>query len=294
MAVCKRCGNENGKDSMFCGVCGEKMELIPQAPKKGDKKVLVLSISLVVVTMILVAVLAFIFGVKYVGKEAVVPASEETAETEAEIVVEAETEVPADIPKKPDTEIVVEVETEVPADIPKKPDTEIYVEPAEPVKPIKTLDVYTASDIIKNVYVERALSGAVSSPQYKTYFDETFGFSIAYPTHFINVNSLDGVLRKEFTSADGSAVFRINAGYNRGNVTPAELNSRFCALYGGEVTYHPVENSWFAISIVEGDNCRYAFYRVKNGKVYGFEFHVDTANLDIYRNYIETIYDTLK
>ena len=91
-----------------------------------------------------------------------------------------------------------------------------------------------------------------------------------------------------------SAVFKINAGYNRGNVTPVELNARFCALYGGEVTYNPVENSWFAVSLVEGDNCRYAFYRVKDGKIYGFEFHTDIANLDIYRGYIETIYATLK
>lgn len=265
MSVCKKCGNEIESNSLFCGSCGERVDVPSPQPPKNDKKVLLLSVSLAVVTMILVALLAFIFGVKYVEKE------EST-------VLEEKAEV-ADVIEQPAEEAPAEITAEI---------------PAKPVKPVKTLDVYTASDIIKNVYVERALNRAVSSPEYKTYYDETFGFSIAYPTNFINTNSKDGVLREEFVSADGSAVFRINAGYNRGNVTPQELNAMFCALYGGEVTYNPVENSWFAISIVEGDNCRYAFYRVKNGKIYGFEFHLDVANLDIYRNYIETIYDTLK
>ena len=87
----------------------------------------------------------------------------------------------------------------------------------------------------------------------------------------------------------------VSAAYNAGNITAANMQNEFILTYGGEVTYSPVKDNWFAISINDDTYYHYAFYKLDGGIIKGFEFHFSGGeNSDIYSNYIDHIYQSFK
>ncbi|MDO5477560.1 MAG: zinc ribbon domain-containing protein [Clostridia bacterium] len=282
---CKKCGQELSGNATFCGNCGFKNET------KAAGNTALIAILIAVIAVLLVAVVLLAFG-RFSGDnhgeeipEAVAEIPEESVETEeapVEIYEEAEVEAPAEVYEKAEVEMQAEVYEET-------------IEPP-PVKPAENYArIYYPGDLISKIWLNSGNGMVDAYPEYATYYDSEHEFFIEYPTHFILSYADDGALRREYTSPDGSAVMRINAGVNSGNVSMSALNNRIISLYGGEVTYNPVNKSWFAISSVNGEYIYYAFYRVKNNIIHGFEFYfVGEEKLDIYEDYITHIYESLR
>lgn len=264
---CKNCGQELSGNATFCGNCGFKNE----TKAAGNTALISILIAVIAVLLVAVVLLAFSrFSGNTTGREEIPETAVEAVETPAEAYEKAEVETP----------------------------DEVYEEAIEPppVKPAENYSrIYSPEDLISKIWLNSGNGIVDAYPEYATYYDSEYEFFIEYPTHFILSDADDGALRREYTSPDGSAVMRINAGVNSGNVSMSALNNRIISLYGGEVTYNPVNKSWFAISSVNGEHIYYAFYRVKNNIIHGFEFYfVGEEKLDIYEDYITHIYESLR
>lgn len=152
-------------------------------------------------------------------------------------------------------------------------------------------------EIIRRVETNYTNNVAVESPQYNTYRNNTFGIEIEYPTHFSEVLEQNGQNQhyKLWENADGSAILCVNVTDNVYNVTPEEIQADLIEMYDGEVTYSPVKDEWFALSINDEVFYHYAYYRVENGYIKGFEFHfAGKDNLPIYSKYIDDIFASFK
>lgn len=157
------------------------------------------------------------------------------------------------------------------------------------------LDIYETDDIISYSSTNFPTENVNQTPSYNTYYDSDFGFQIDYPAHFDSKKVQDDITRRIYSLEDGSAILKVNAGYNLGNITSQQLSNKLISTYGGEVTYNPVKDSWFAISVNDSDDYHYAYYRLDEGEIRGFEFHFNGAeNLEKYSKYIDHIYASFK
>lgn len=157
------------------------------------------------------------------------------------------------------------------------------------------LEINNADDIIRYTSTNQQTDTVIQSPTFITYSDEKFGFEIDYPSHFNIYNLTENTVSRVYMSNDGAAVLKINAGYNKGNITCKQLCNELINAYTGEVTYNPVKDTWFALSINDSDNYHYAYYKLDEGEIRGFEFHFKGAeNLDTYSKYIDHIYASFK
>lgn len=173
--------------------------------------------------------------------------------------------------------------------------TKAYAQQATSKKTENDPEIISAADIIKYTNVSYQTYNTIESPAFNTYIDNEFGFVIDYPAHFNVYASADNTVRKIYMSDDGSAVLKINAGYNKGGITCKQLNDELIDTYKGEVTYNPVKDTWFALSIDDNDNYHYAYYKLYSGEIRGFEFHFKGAeNLPVYSRYIDHIYASFK
>lgn len=168
-----------------------------------------------------------------------------------------------------------------------------------PTDPITNAVIYSVSDIInEDVCPILPTDAVITSPTYLTYHDTEFGFDLDFPAHFEKLKTnddSDSVQRCVYTSKDYSAVLKINAGYNKGNITPQEISERLKYLYYGDVTYNPVTKNWFAITITNNVDSFYAYYKWSNGMIRGFEFYFNgLENADTYDKYINEIYSSFK
>lgn len=161
---------------------------------------------------------------------------------------------------------------------------------------INESDIYTTSDVITYTHVEYPTENVVHSPHFYTYIDNEFRIKIDYPAHFEHFEYLDSETSKVYATEDGSAKLKISIGNNRGNITSRELCDEIIATYSGEITYNPVKENWFAISIRGNDGSQhYSYYKLDEGEIRGFEFHfMNIENLDTYSKYIDHIYESFK
>ena len=158
-----------------------------------------------------------------------------------------------------------------------------------------SFDIYTVDDIISYVNTNIPKDSVNQSPTYSTYYDSDYSFKIDYPTHFKSKDTQDSTTRRMYALADGSAVLKVNAGNNCGGITSQQLCNKIISTYGGDVTYNPVKDTWFALSINDSDDYHYAYYKLDQGEIRGFEFHFNGAeNLDKYSKYIDHIYSSFK
>ena len=160
----------------------------------------------------------------------------------------------------------------------------------------KESDIYAVSDVITYTNVEYPTENVVHSPHFYTYIDNEFRIKIDYPAHFEHFEYLDSETSKVYATEDGSAKLKISIGNNRGNITSRELCDEIIATYSGEITYNPVKENWFAISIRGNDGSQhYSYYKLDEGEIRGFEFHfMNIENLDTYSKYIDHIYESFK
>ena len=87
----------------------------------------------------------------------------------------------------------------------------------------------------------------------------------------------------------------VTSAENEANITPKQLYDAFVLAYGGNVTYSPVNETWFAASLNDGENYHYAYYRTDNNKICGFEFQFSgIENISVYSKYIDHIYASFK
>lgn len=166
-------------------------------------------------------------------------------------------------------------------------------EKQEDIEP--NLDIYETDDIISYSSTNSPREDVNQTPSYSTYYDSDFGFKIDYPAHFESQRVQDDITRRIYALEDGSAILKINAGYNLGNITSQQLSNKLISTYGGNVTYNPVKDTWFALSVNDSDEYHYAYYKLDEGEIRGFEFHFNGAeNLDKYSKYIDHIYASFK
>lgn len=156
-------------------------------------------------------------------------------------------------------------------------------------------DICSTDDIISYVMTDYPKDYVTQAPSYNTYHDDEFGFKIDYPAHFEIKTTQSNINRRTYSSNDGSAILKINAGNNEGNITSRNLSEKLISNYGGNVTYNPVKDTWFALSVNDNDDYHYAYYKLDNGEIRGFEFHfTGEENLDTYSKYIDHIYASFK
>ena len=155
---------------------------------------------------------------------------------------------------------------------------------------------YGASDIVSKVELSSPTDTVIDEPYYNSIQDSKFDYKISFPRHFKQDRILNGSARSQYISADGSAYFRVSAAYNGGNITPKDISDEFARMYGGDITYNPVQETWFAISSTDGYNCLYAYFRIKGDTIKGFEFHFTDyeRNISTYEHYINHIYESFK
>ena len=157
------------------------------------------------------------------------------------------------------------------------------------------MKVYSASEVIIYTNLKKQTAPATLNPGYLTYKDDNFNFKIDYPSEFKDNNISSASTRKLYSTKDGSAALRVCAAENEANITPKQLYDAFVLAYGGNVTYSPVNETWFAASLNDGENYHYAYYRTDNNKICGFEFHFSgSENLSVYSKYIDHIYASFK
>ena len=157
------------------------------------------------------------------------------------------------------------------------------------------MKVYSASEVIIYTNLKKQTAPAALNPGYLTYKDDNFNFKIDYPSEFKDNNISSASTRKLYSTKDGSAALRVCAAENEANITPKQLYDAFVLAYGGNVTYSPVNETWFAASLNDGENYHYAYYRTDNNKICGFEFHFSgSENLSVYSKYIDHIYASFK
>ncbi len=91
--------------------------------------------------------------------------------------------------------------------------------------------------------VAGAAVSAAAQQEYKTYTNDRFGFSVAYPADYKageEPENDDGLV---FTSPDGTAEIRVWAGYN---VLDQDLNAKLSsdsAAVDGKIKYHLIKNN---------------------------------------------------
>lgn len=100
---------------------------------------------------------------------------------------------------------------------------------------------------------------------------------------------------KVWKNDDETSALCLNTFDNTDNMTSKEFQNRLIELYDGEVTYSPVNDGWFALSINDATFYHYAYYIVENDCVRGFEFHfTGNENLTVYSKYIDYIYESFR
>ncbi|MBE7036591.1 MAG: hypothetical protein E7403_04795 [Ruminococcaceae bacterium] len=154
---------------------------------------------------------------------------------------------------------------------------------------------FFVSDIVRYTGLSNA-SGhrPVASPAYNKHLDSLFNFEIDYPSHFVRVEN-DSSFVSQYMSSDGAACLNIIAAGNGGNIKPSDIDGYLKTLYSGEVSYNPVEDTWFALSCGDDSTVHYAYYKVSDGIIKGFEFHfADPIHLENYSKYIDHIYSSFK
>lgn len=152
-----------------------------------------------------------------------------------------------------------------------------------------------ANDLITYQYISDEYSQADENPSYCSFRDYSRGYMIEYP---LNFEQTYDEIEKEYSvrkwvNSENTAILCVNTAENVENVTTKELQELFAQVYGGEITYSPLKENWFAISVDDDVYYHYAYYRVNEDKVMGFEFHFSgQENLPIYSTYIDHIYES--
>ncbi len=264
---CANCGAELDNNATFCHSCGSVMgsdKVVETAQTDAKRNVIII---------LLIVILAFIlcFGVAIVTYMNVNSKTEETEISETEVIQTPEPTY-AIVTASPATQAPIQQE---------QAENGGYA--------------YSPEDVIFDCVPDNQVYTAISSPSYVTYTDSEFGFKIDRPTHFVKASASNPAVRCCYETEDGAAVLRVCAARNAGGLTPKQLQSRFESIYDGVVTYSPVGSTWFAISVDGADDHHYAYYKVEQSVIRGFEFHFDGAhNLDIYSKYIDYIYSSFK
>lgn len=168
-----------------------------------------------------------------------------------------------------------------------------YKEPSYSVK--NSSSNYNAEDIIRYVYVNDDYSVADEDPNYCQLTDYGAEYEMEYPVNFEKIENIikdEEYFRYTWVNEEETAVLRVCVCKNV-NIAPLELQNAFAQMYAGNVTYSPLYDDWFAISIDDGMYYHYAYYTTDNNRVRGFEFHFSGAeNLPIYSQYIDHIYES--
>lgn len=153
----------------------------------------------------------------------------------------------------------------------------------------------TANDLITYQYISDEYSQADENPSYCSFRDYSRGYMIEYPLNF--EQTYDEIEEeysiRKWVNSENTAILCVNTAENVENVTTKELQELFAQVYGGEITYSPLKENWFAISVNDDVYYHYAYYRVDGDKVMGFEFHFSgQENLPVYSTYIDHIYES--
>ena len=131
-----------------------------------------------------------------------------------------------------------------------------------------------------------------AEPRYKVYTDANFLFSCAYPAEFVGYIESARSVKYSVRSEDGSAALKLCAEENNGRLTAEQSLSIFKAEKGGYVHYESLGDTYYAVRMVSGETAYYRYMRLKNGKMYWFDFSYPYKYLDEYQPYVEHFYNS--
>lgn len=131
-------------------------------------------------------------------------------------------------------------------------------------------------------------------PEYGIYVNDEYNLSCAYPKNFTEIAPDGYTAIKAYVSKDKTAKMRICASKNTDGTSVSSALEEFHSVFGGTVTYQATGDTWYAVSIKNGDRCLYRKCFVKNGKVSCMDFECNEQDIDIYSSYIEYIEDNYK
>ena len=163
------------------------------------------------------------------------------------------------------------------------------------VKDEDDLTFCTANDIIKYQYISDEYSQADEVPSYCSFRDYEHGYEIEYPLNFEQSydEALEVYSMRKWTNRENTAALCVCTAEITEDVTTEELQKLFAQTYKGEITYSPLKENWFAISMNDDTYYHYAYYKINENKLRGFEFHFSgQENLPIYSKYIDHIYES--
>lgn len=133
---------------------------------------------------------------------------------------------------------------------------------------------------------------AVKNPSYNTLKNSVYGFSCAYPTHFIDYDDGSASTLWAGCTSDGRARETI-AVSPIGNETVSSSFDSYVASHPGTITYQTKGSDYYAISVRNGDKQQYKYCKFKNGNMYWFEFMSPCEELPIYSNYVDYVYNSI-
>lgn len=134
-------------------------------------------------------------------------------------------------------------------------------------------------------------SEKTKSDTYATYVNYEYAFECAYPLDLTEVPASGVNALKTFESENSDAKMVIRACKNPGNVTVQTGLSDYKKTYPGTVTYEAKGDTWYAISVDNGDILYYRKFFLANGNIYCMDFSFNEKDLEVYAPKIEYIED---
>ena len=141
--------------------------------------------------------------------------------------------------------------------------------------------------------MNEATIGAISNPLYNTFVDSKYGITCSYPDHFVEMDNDDPFVRQAYIAPDMSATLNICGTNNKANLSVQTVQDNFKSSYPGSVDYENKGKDWCVCRTYDGAKYHYGYFKLKGGKIRGFEMHFDESDFTIYDEYINDIYESL-
>ncbi len=129
------------------------------------------------------------------------------------------------------------------------------------------------------------LVGIVSAqtPNYKTYTNARFGYSISYPANLLKpqgeAENGDG---QAFRAGDGRAEMRVWGQHNINNDSLRTVYDQAVSEWGAGVSYKVMKQDWFVVSALVNGKIHYRKTMLRRGVLKTFEIEYDESQKATY------------
>ena len=121
------------------------------------------------------------------------------------------------------------------------------------------------------------------SPEYKTYANARFNYSISYPANLLTAQGEaengDGQV---FSAKDGSAEMRVYGRYKVNNETLSSVYSGVVREWGKSVNYKVMKSNWFVVSALANGKIKYQKTILHGDVLKTFQIEYDAKRRETY------------